>query len=165
MSHHITLRNLIADFKAKTESGIVQSDRLSMLTAVSMACALPLPNNGANGSGEAYLHVSHGVVPDFLSDINECLYFSMNRVSDLIKAIYINRYEAVYNPVMMLEAPSIKQIIATVFDGDADATNTDSQQTMALWGGSFMTMAQLYVKEYRQEKAVTTQADVVHNEV
>lgn len=68
MSHHVALRNLVSDFTQKNTGGIVKTERLAMLTAVSIAYVLPLPNNGRSQSGEAFNAVGYRQVSAFVSE-------------------------------------------------------------------------------------------------
>lgn len=148
MSHHLAIRNLVSDFTKKQSSGILKTERLAMLSAVSIAYALPLPNNGRNASNEAFNHVGYRQVSAYVSEINEMVYMDIDRVTELARALYLNRYETVYCPPAAIEAPSVEQIIAQIFDGDTGAGQADSKQTLVLWGNRFTDVAEQYVKEF-----------------
>lgn len=148
MSHHVALRNLVSDFTQKNTGGIVKTERLAMLTAVSIAYALPLPNNGRSQSGEAFNAVGYRQVSAFVSEVNEMVYMDVDRVTELAKALYINRYETVYNPPLAIEAPSVEQICAQIFDGETGAGQAESKQTLVLWGNRFTDVAEQYVREF-----------------
>ena len=152
MSHKITLANLISDFKSASESGCVQTDRLAILTAMSMAYALPLPNNGPQGCGEAYRIVSQAAnVHGYVSYINERLFISTDIVMTLLKGLYDCRYETVYSPMTAYALPSLKQALNSVYDGMASDQSVDVQATITLWGDRFIAAAELFVKESSAE--------------
>tara|TARA_Y100001956_G_scaffold46996_1_gene45635 strand:- start:24 stop:482 length:459 start_codon:yes stop_codon:yes gene_type:complete len=148
MSHHLALRSLVQDFNSKQSSGLQKVERLAMLTSVAIAYALPLPNNGRAGSGEAFNHSGYRQVSAFVSEVNELVYMDIDRVTELAKALYINRYETVFCPPLAIEAPSVEQICAQVFDGETEASNADSKQTLILWGNRFTDVAEQWVKEF-----------------
>jgi hypothetical protein len=144
---------LLHDFKTQNASdgGIVTPNRLTALTALAIAYASPLPDNGRYGSGDAFNAVANDAVNSFVDAMNAQLYIDMDKTIELAKGLYLNRYDMVYSPALALEALAPITILSAIFDGELNASTVDAKATVLLWGERFSAVAVEFIKTFNQE--------------
>lgn len=142
MSHHITLRSTVIDFKRSfaDSSALAREKALVGITAVALAYTAQLPDHGPMGAQQTYRKVVARTASEFVSDINEYMYFDMKAALGLGQSLYILRYEIAHAPLQGIQAPSMAELLKDVIGEDATVT-------VQLWAERFINAARIYQQE------------------
>lgn len=142
MSHHITLRSTVIDFKRSLadSSSLAREKALVGITAVALAYTAQLPDHGPMAASAVYRKSVARVAANFVSDINELLYFDMKAALSLGQSLYVLRYEVAHAPLQGIQAPSLNELLK-------DAIGEDAQLLVQLWAERFINAARVYQQE------------------
>lgn len=143
MSHHITLRSAVIDFKRSLadSSSLAREKALVGITAVALAYTAQLPDHGPMAGSAVYRKAVARIAADFVSDINEHLYFDMKAALALGQSLYILRYEIAHAPLQGIQAPALCDLLK-------DAVGEDAQLLIQLWAERFINVARVYQQEH-----------------